>query len=266
MLFDSHAHLDMLVSTPDALADFLKNEFSKNLTALVQISTDPDIHFNLYSEIVDTGLPVYMACGLTPDFGPDAGKSLEKLNILARDGQVSAIGEIGLDYSRTGSDRAAESRQRELFAAQLGIAARHALPVILHTRAAAADTVALLSDYPGLPGVAHCFTGDQALADYFIDRGWYISFSGILTFASAGDLRRIAATVPAERLLIETDAPFLAPVPLRGQPNRPSFIEHTARVLAGLRGVSFEEIAALTAANGAALFGVWSGKGGTRSV
>jgi TatD DNase family protein len=136
----------------------------------------------------------------------------------------------------------------------LAIAREADLPVILHTRDAAADTLELIDRFPDLAGVAHCFTGDADFAQALVERGWMISFSGILTFPSAGYLRDLAACVPEDRLLIETDAPFLSPVPFRGQTNFPSRVMHTAAVLADIRGVSLERIAALTAENGQRFF------------
>lgn len=157
-----------------------------------------------------------------------------------------AIGEIGLDYHYYGPET--RQRQRTLFAAQLEAARRRDLPVVVHTREAAADTLALLREVPSR-GVIHCFTGTPDEARAYLDLGFYVSISGIVTFRRADNVRASARYVPDDRILIETDAPFLAPVPMRGQANEPAFIRHTCEFLAGLRGVPAEDFAELTFAN-----------------
>jgi TatD DNase family protein len=141
----------------------------------------------------------------------------------------------------------------ELFASQLEEAKRRDLPVIIHTREAFEDTLALLKEIPSR-GVIHCFTGTPEEAEAYLDLGFYISISGIVTFRAADNVRKSALVVPPERILIETDAPFLAPVPMRGKANEPAFIVHTCEFLAKLRGMDVEEFAALTYANGERAF------------
>ena len=158
---------------------------------------------------------------------------------------VSAIGEIGLDYHYSPETR---TEQIELFSAQLRLAHDRDLPVVIHTREAAADTIALLKEVPSR-GIIHCFTGDPDEAKAYLDLGFYISISGIVTFRAADNVRASALVVPDDRILIETDSPFLAPVPRRGQTNEPAFIVHTCEFLAQLRGVPAEEFAELTFAN-----------------
>ncbi len=254
MLFDSHAHLDMLTDDTEELVRIVAGEFACGLSAIVQVSTDPDIHSNIYSSLVRQNRNIYYACGLTHAFSGDIREGLGKITDIVRSGQVCAIGETGLDYSR-GVDPEAVLRQKNLFEEQMLIARMSGLPVIVHTRDAAADTLAMLDRYPDVRGVAHCFTGDAGFAAALVERGWMISFSGIVTFSSAGDLRNTAASLPDDCLLVETDAPFLSPVPFRGQPNLPSRVVHTAALLAEIRGVSLEALAALTAENGRRLFG-----------
>ena len=163
----------------------------------------------------------------------------------------SAIGEIGLDYHYYGPET--RTAQMRLFAAQLEEARRRGLPVIVHTREAADDTLALLREIPSR-GVIHCFTGTPDEARAYLDLGFFVSFSGIVTFKSADNVRASARYVPGDRILIETDAPFLAPVPMRGKPNEPGFVRHTCEFLANLRGVSPEDFAEQTFANGLSAF------------
>ena len=168
----------------------------------------------------------------------------------------AAVGEIGLDFHYSPETSAA---QCTLFAAQLALADELRLPVVIHTREADDATCGVLDEVPWhgsfLRGVIHCYTGTPAFARLLLDRGFAISFSGIVTFRRADDVRASARYVPDDRLLIETDSPFLAPVPMRGQTNEPAFVVHTARFLADLRQVPVERLAAATFANATALFG-----------
>jgi TatD DNase family protein len=162
-----------------------------------------------------------------------------------------AVGEMGLDYHYDFSPRRV---QREVFAAQAALATDRGLPIVVHTREAFDDTVAVLRATPGVRGVLHCFSGTIDQVRQALDVGFYLSLAGIVTFPKAGDLRAMARFVPADRLLVETDAPFLAPVPHRGKRNEPAFVTRTAAVLAEIRGVSREEIAAETTENFFRLF------------
>lgn len=171
---------------------------------------------------------------------------------LAGHPRVVAIGECGLDHHY---DRSARDAQERAFRAQIALARRAGLPVVVHTRDAAADTVRILDeDAAGLDVVLHCFSL-PAHTEAIAGRGWYCSFAGTLTFPRSDDLRAAAAALPAERLLVETDTPYLAPVPRRGRPNRPAYVAHTLAVLAETRGLSPAEAAALTDANAARVFG-----------
>ena len=163
----------------------------------------------------------------------------------------SAIGEIGLDYHYSPETR---KEQMALFAAQLEEARRRNLPVIIHTREAADDTIALLREIPSR-GVIHCFTGSPNEAKAYLDLGFYISISGIVTFKAAENVRESALVVPDDRIMIETDAPFLAPVPMRGKPNEPAFVKYTCEFLAKLRGIAPDDFAELTFANAERAFG-----------
>lgn len=160
-------------------------------------------------------------------------------------GSPAAIGEIGLDYHYSPETRAA---QMKVFASQLEVARARDLPVVIHTRDAASDTVGLLREISSR-GIIHCFTGTPDEARAYLDLGFYVSISGIVTFKAADNVRLSARSVPDDRILIETDAPFLAPVPMRGQANEPAFLRHTCAFLAALRGQTAEAFAELTFAN-----------------
>lgn len=161
------------------------------------------------------------------------------------DAPLSAWGEIGLDYFYSPETR---QKQLELFSAELECAKKRRLPVVIHTREADDDTLGVLREIESF-GIIHCFTGTPEFGKKLLDLGFYISISGIVTFRAADNVRETALTVPDDRLLIETDSPFLAPVPMRGKPNQPAFIIHTARFLASLRGTTDENLASQTFAN-----------------
>jgi TatD DNase family protein len=179
---------------------------------------------------------------------------LARLLDLSRHPKVIAWGEIGLDYYYDNSPREV---QRTVFRRQLQAARRRRLPAVIHTRDAEADTLAILADEwkdSGLPGIIHCFTGTRRLAEEAINLGFFISFSGVVTFKKAEDLRETAKALPIEQLLIETDAPFLAPIPYRGKRNEPAYVVETARAVAELRGMACEEIGQITSENFKRLF------------
>ena len=179
---------------------------------------------------------------------------LRELESLAARGVIRAVGEIGLDYHY---DFSPAEAQRRALRSQLAFAAGTGLPVILHSRLAGADIIAAVDGerFRG-GGVLHCFTEDWATARAMVDRGFFVSFSGILTFPRSGALREVAARLPLDRLLVETDSPFLAPVPYRGsgRRNEPAFVVETARVLAAVRGLALEDLAEATTRNFAGLF------------
>ncbi len=173
--------------------------------------------------------------------------------LLAHD-RVLAVGETGLDYHYV-DDPQLRRRQRDAFDWQLDLASRHKRPVIVHTRAAEDDTLAALRAHPCV-GVLHCFTESWRMAEQALELGYYISISGIVTFNSAEQVREVARRVPADRLLVETDAPWLAPVPQRGKQNEPAFVTHTAKYVAELRGCSAAQLCDQTTTNFSRLFGV----------
>jgi len=173
------------------------------------------------------------------------GMPVDFAAVLSQADRPVALGEIGLDYHYAPETRV---QQMKLFADQLELARTENLPVVIHTREADDDTLGLLGEIPSR-GIIHCYTGTPEAARKFLDLGFYISISGIVTFRAADNVRSSARVVPDDRILIETDSPFLAPLPLRGQPNEPAFIVHTCAFLAGMRGMSTDDFASLTFAN-----------------
>jgi TatD DNase family protein len=191
--------------------------------------------------------------GVHPNEPVGAGPEWERLLVALAADKVVAVGETGLDYYRSEGDL---SWQRERFARHIAAAKATGKPLIVHTRAAAADTLAMLrsEDAAAAGGVIHCFTENQDFARAALDMGFYISFSGIVTFRKSVELQAVAKMLPADRLLVETDAPYLAPEPRRGRRNEPAFVAHVAAFLAALRGEAPEAVATQTTANFHALF------------
>jgi TatD DNase family protein len=196
---------------------------------------------------------IFASVGVHPDEQNGHDPAVDELVQLADDTRVVAIGETGLDYYRIKGDM---TWQQERFRRHIRAALVTRKPLVIHTREAAADTIRLMREEgaESVGGVMHCFTENWETARSALDMGFYISFSGIVTFRNAEPLRNVAAKVPADRLLIETDAPYLAPVPYRGKTNEPAFVRYVAEELAKLRGVSFEELAHSTTTNFFALF------------
>lgn len=243
-LFDSHCHFETLDRGKIA-ADLARAKSVGVERILVVGGSDALNHSAILAREIsaaDPELPrVAIALGYDRDqVGVSPLPSLDQFLVSS-----AAIGEIGLDYHYSPETREA---QLKLFAAQLTMARDKNLPVVIHTREADADTVGLLSDIPSR-GVIHCYTGSVEYAKKFLDLGFYISISGIVTFKAAENVREVARMIPDDRFLIETDSPFLAPVPMRGNPNEPAFVRHTCEFLAALRGKSAADFAALTFAN-----------------
>ena len=256
MIIDSHAHLDdaRFASDRDAL---IQRAWDSGVRRILTIGngTGPDD--------MGCGIPfaeghdwIFTSVGIHPhDAARAEERHFELMERLASHPRVLAIGETGLDYHYDNSPR---DVQRVVCTRQLAIARKVSLPVIVHTREADADTEAILHESGVVRGVLHCFTSSSQLAELALSLGFYISFSGIVTFPNARELAEIARNVPSDRLLVETDCPYLAPVPHRGKRNEPSFVVETARFLASARGVSLEHLATETSENFARLFGVGS--------
>lgn len=259
MFIDSHAHLDVPNYDTDR-TEVIARAQAAGVELMLEIAG---------SDIGKGSLPnglklteehpfIYAAIGLHPHEASLYDASLEtELLAAAQHPKVIGWGEIGLDYHYDHSPREV---QRHVFARQLELARQAQLPAIIHTREAEDDTIAILREHwaqsggAEIGGIIHCFTSTQTLADSALDMGFCISFSGVVTFKAAEELRAVARNVPLERLLIETDCPFLAPVPHRGKRNEPAFVVETARKLAELKGVTVEEIAQVTTANFKRLF------------
>jgi TatD DNase family protein len=242
-LVDSHTHLDDPRFDADR-EDAIARARAAGVTRMVAIGTGqgpPDLEAGL--RLAARHDSVYATVGVHPH---DASKATfaEFARLTARP-KVVAIGEIGLDYHYDFSPRPV---QREVFARQLAFAAERGLPVVIHTREAWEDTLAMLRGR-GLTGVFHCFGGDESRAREALDIGFYLGFGGVLTFPKAEEARRAARFAPEDRLLVETDCPYLAPVPHRGRRNEPAFVVEVARRLALERGRPWEEIAETTTRN-----------------
>ena len=253
MLIDSHCHLDF----PDFAMELdavMARAKAQHVERLVTISTRVKRHAEVLA-IAERFPDVYCSVGTHPHHAHeelDIGTG--ELVKRTRHPKVVAIGEAGLDYHYDHSPRAA---QEQGFRAHIAAARETKLPLVIHSRAADDDTAKILAEETGkgaFPAVLHCFTGGRELAFSAIDLGMYISFTGILTFKNSQNLRDIAAALPADRILLETDAPYLAPGPFRGKRNEPAYVVETAKVLAEVRGVTPEEIARQTTDNFFRLF------------
>lgn len=253
MLADSHCHLNYKGSVEDQ-AGVLSRARARGITAMLNISTKE----SEWDEVVGTAErepDVWATVGVHPHAADQhAHVGAERLIECASHPRVVGLGESGLDYFYDHSDRA---RQQASFRAHIAAARETRLPIVVHARDAEADTAAILREELGkgaFTGVMHCFTGSADFAREMLDLGFFISISGIVTFKNARELQEIAAALPLDRLLVETDAPFLAPVPHRGKRGEPAFVADTAEFLAELRGEDVGTLKAVTAGNFHALF------------
>jgi TatD DNase family protein len=253
-LIDSHCHLDDAQFDPDRDA-VIERARAAGVDTLVAIGTGGGpADLEVATRLADRYAGMYATVGVHPhDAAKAAPETFDRLRDLLSHPKVLAVGEIGLDYHYDFSPR---ETQREVFARQLAIAHDARKPVVIHTREAWADTMDILREAHAGRGIVHCFSGGPEEAEQVLQMGFHISFSGVVTFPKALDIQAAARMVPSDRLLIETDAPYLAPVPNRGKRNEPAFVLENARKLAELRGVAVEEIAAVTAENFRALFGL----------
>ena len=258
MLADSHCHLNYKGLAEDQQA-VLERARARGVTAMLNIATR-ESEWDDVLATAEREVDVWATVGIHPheaDKHPhiDTAKLVER----ASHARVVGIGESGLDYYYDHSDR---ERQQAIFRAHLAACRETQLPIVVHTRDAEEDTAAILREELGkgaYPGVIHCFTASGAFADIALELGFYISISGIVTFKNAKDLQETAARLPLDRLLVETDAPFLAPVPHRGKTGEPAFVADTAAFVAKLRGESVEELSEATARNFHRLFAKTAG-------
>jgi TatD DNase family protein len=258
MYIDSHVHFDRFVKD-GTLLELLEHTKEAQVLEMVAIGGSSEANALSLKLAVEHPGRIFGCAGYDRDLAPEA-YDLAELRTYLENPLVKAVGETGLDYYYT-AETAVE--QKKLFAENLALAAEFKKPVVIHTRDADEDTIAILKDYAkdwsgdaARLGVLHCFTRDTAFARQVLDLGLMVSFSGIVTFANAGPLREVVKYVPDDRLLIETDSPYLAPVPMRGNRNEPAFVVHVAKQLAELRGCSVDFIANLTTENARTLFAI----------
>lgn len=259
MFTDSHCHLTFpeLATQMPALREAMRQAQVDRALCICTTLEEFDSVLGLAQQYDN----IWATVGVHPENEGVTEPGLEDLLTLAKQPRVIGIGETGLDYYRLGERSVADMAwQRERFRTHIRAARQSGLPLVVHTRSASADTLAILREEGedgsagSAGGVFHCFTETAAVARAALDMGFYVSFSGILTFKNAQDLRDVAAFVPLDRLLIETDSPYLAPVPYRGKPNNPSYVPYVAAELARLRACSVEQMAELTSRNFEALF------------
>lgn len=251
MLVDSHCHLDfpeLAADVPGALAEMAEHGVTHALCISVTLEDFPKVR-----ALAEAHANLYASVGTHPDYPDHPLVTPDQLVELAAHPKVVGIGETGLDYYRLTGDL---EWQRERFRAHIRAAKRCGKPLIIHTRAAAEDTLRIMHEEGAgeAGGVLHCFTESWETASGALDQGFHISFSGIVTFKNAADLKEVAKRVPLDRLLVETDSPYLAPVPFRGKTNRPAWVRYVAEEVARLRGIPLEILARATSENFFRLF------------
>lgn len=251
--FDTHAHYtDEKLAGNFALTDEL---FASDICGIICVATDNDDA----KKCIATAARyphMYASAGIHPSECmrfPSIGDEIERLRLLCREKKVVAIGEIGLDYHYDFSEK---DVQKRFFEAQMQLAEELDMPVIIHDREAHSDVFETVKAHPRVRGVMHSYSGSAEMAREYIKRGWYLSFSGVVTFSNAAKTHEAAKATPLERLLIETDAPYLAPVPMRGKMNHSGYIRYTAEKIAELHDVDIETVARITEENAKKLFAI----------
>ncbi len=254
MLVDSHCHINCLkgAESPDVVDDYLQAAKQAGVGELLCVSIDWETYSEVLS-IAENHNQVYASVGVHPNHDEGYEPTIDDLLEKAAHEKVVAIGETGLDYFRTQGD---VEWQRDRFRTHIAAAKECKKPLIIHTREAREDTIRLLQENNAAEagGVMHCFTETWEMAKAAMDMNFYVSFSGIVTFKSATEIQEVAKKIPADRILIETDSPYLAPVPFRGKQNQPAYVKHVAEFVAELRNISVEELAEQTTQNFHRLF------------
>ena len=251
MLVDSHCHINFpeLANNMDAVRQsMLDHQVGHALCVSVTLNKFPEV-----LAMAEAHNNIYASVGVHPDYEDEDAFTVEDLVRLAQHPKVVAIGETGLDYFRLTGDL---EWQRERFRTHIRAAIQAGKPLIIHTRAAAEDTIRIMREENAqlIGGVMHCFTESLEVALQAIELGFYISFSGIVTFKNTLALKEVAKSIPLNRILVETDSPYLAPVPFRGKINQPAYVKYVAEEVARLRGISVEEVATATTQNFFELF------------
>ena len=251
MFIDSHCHLDFpdLVKDIDAILDKMRtNDVTHALCVSVQLETFPNV-----LELAEKHDNLFASVGVHPDYELETEPTEAELVRLAQHPKVVAIGETGLDYYRLTGNL---DWQRDRFRTHIRAAIHSGKPLIIHTRSAADDTLRIMAEENAgrIGGVMHCFTENLQVAEAAIEMGFYISFSGIVTFKNATAIKEVARSIPLERILIETDSPYLAPTPHRGKTNQPAFVKHVAEEIALLRHIPVAEVGEASSRNFSRLF------------
>lgn len=254
MLFDTHAHFDSRQF--DADRDELLSSLPAQGVSLI-VNPGCDIPSSRMAvELAEKYPFIYAAVGFHPEELEGVEVSdLEEIRRLAAHEKVVAIGEIGLDYYWV-KDEDGRKKEQEFFRAQLVMARDLGLPVIVHDREAHGDSLAIVKEFPDVKGVFHCYSGSVEMARELVDMGWMISFTGVLTYHNARKAVEVAEAIPMERLMIETDSPYMAPVPHRGKRNHSGYVRHICETLAEIKELSLEECARITLENGCRFFGI----------
>ena len=251
-IVDSHCHInfdELYQKLPDVLSNAKQNDVSHMLCVSVNLEDFPQV-----KNLADKYQHIFASVGVHPCYEDVKEPSVEELIEVGSDDNIVAIGETGLDYFRI--ENKDMTWQRDRFKRHISAAKMLNKPLIIHTRSAADDTMRILKEEGAdqCRGVMHCFAEDWDVAQKALDLGFYISFSGIVTFKSATNVQEVARKCPIDRILVETDAPYLAPVPLRGKLNEPANVRHTAQYVADLKGIPLEELAQQTTNNFFELF------------
>ena len=251
MLFDTHAHMDDRAFDADR-QELLTNLPNQQIALLMNPGCSLESSRNA-SQLSQRYDYIYAAVGSHPDAADEVNEEvLEQYRELCKQNpKIKAIGEIGLDYHYEDIPR---DIQKKAFRAQMALAAELDLPVIVHERDAHEDGMAIVREFPNVKGVFHCYSGSAEMAKQLVDMGWYIGFTGVLTFKNARKALEVASSIPLDRLVLETDCPYMAPEPFRGKRNDPGKLYRMAEKLAELRGLTVEEIHAITVENGRRLY------------
>ena len=251
MLFDTHAHMDDRAFDEDRAA-LLADLPNQQIALLMNPGCSLESSRNAV-KLADAYDYIYAAVGSHPDVADEVNEEvLEEYRKLCKlNDKVKAIGEIGLDYHYEDIPR---QTQQKAFRAQMALAAELNLPVIVHERDAHEDGMAIVKEFPQVKGVFHCYSGSAEMARQLVDLGWYIGFTGVLTFKNARKAVEVAASIPLERIVLETDCPYMAPEPFRGKRNDPGKLYRMVEKLAEIRGMSVEEIHRITVENGKRLY------------